>query len=355
MIGWAAASAAPPSPPAAVPLSAAASSAPLTANTALARLVRSPWSRDPFPTKDAIAEARRVLEAAAAREPANTRWSFGLAHAVRLETAYETGDAAVAKRKETKELFEKLVEREPGNAEYLYWLGDVCFDMIDDVGMLSKPSLASKGHAAFEKAVEIDPAYVAAHYALGTFYSQAPGIVGGSTAKAKSEGETLLKLPGGRGEFWGRILLAEIAAENKDWDEMSRQYTAAETAKGDGADAAIALQAHVLRLLNEKKAPAAVLPLAARFRAAAKPGDSMADFAEGEARRQLGQWVEAAAAYEKVLAKNPEARNTRFGIAECYEKLGNRVEAKKHYEEFARRFPKDERASKARDSAKRLS
>lgn len=98
----------------------------------------------------------------------------------------------------------------------------------------------------------------------------------------------------------------------------------------------------------------AALPVIARYRAAAKPDDTAADFFEGEARRQLRQCAAAIAAFEKVLAKNPDARNTRFGIAECQDKLGDRAEARKHYEEFARQFPKDERASKARDSAKRL-
>lgn len=332
---------------------AAAATAPLTAEGALARVVRAPWARDPFPTKEELAEARRLLESAAAAEPASAKWLFGLAHLMRLETAF-AGDDAPAKRKETKERFEKLVEHEPGVADYQYWLGDTIFEMIDDVGFLSKASLASKGRAAFETAIEIDPSHVAAHYALGVFYSQAPGIAGGSTPKAKAQGEALLKLPGGRGEYWGRMLLAEIAAGSEDWAEMSRQYAAAETARGDGADVTSALQSHILRLLSEKKDPAAALPVIARLRSVAKPDDTAKDFFEGEARRQLGQCAEAVAAYEKVLVKTPAARNTRFGIAECQEKLGNHAEARKHYEEFARQFPKDDRASKARDAANRL-
>jgi tetratricopeptide (TPR) repeat protein len=150
------------------------------------------------------------------------------------------------------------------------------------------------------------------------------------------------------------MLLAEVAAGDEEWAEMSLQYTAAETARGADANAASAIQAHVSKLLNEKKDPAAALPVIARYRGVAKPEDTTADFYEGEARRQLGQCAEAVAAYERVLAKNPDARNTRFGIAECQEKLGNRAEARKHYEQFARQFPKDERASRARDSAKRL-
>jgi TolA-binding protein len=86
----------------------------------------------------------------------------------------------------------------------------------------------------------------------------------------------------------------------------------------------------------------------------AKADETAVDFFEGEAHRQLGQCAEAVPFFDKVLAQNPTARNTRYGIAECHEKLGHRAEARTHYEEFARQFPKDERAAKAREAIKRL-
>jgi TolA-binding protein len=55
-----------------------------------------------------------------------------------------------------------------------------------------------------------------------------------------------------------------------------------------------------------------------------------------------------------VLAKQPDARNTRFALATCLEKLGRKPEAAGHYDEFAKRFPKDERAGKAREQATKL-
>ena len=342
--------------PARAAAAAEPSSAPaLTAEEAFARVVRPVWARDPLPSDAELDQARRALEAAATREPGNVRWAYGLAHVARIDALRARGDAtAAAKRKQAKELFEKVVERSPGSADDQFWYGDACFEMIDDVGFLSKASLASSGRKAFEKAIELDPGHVAARYALGIFFSKAPSIAGGSTAKAKEQGEALLKLPGGRGEYWGRMLLARIAAADKDWAEMSRQYTAAETAKGEGADPIGALQNQIVQLLNVKKDPAAALPVIARYRAAAKPDDVAPDFFEGDARRQLGQYEQAAAAFERVLARTPEARNSRFLLAECYEKLGNRAEARKNYDEFARRFPADDRAAKAKDASKRL-
>lgn len=59
-------------------------------------------------------------------------------------------------------------------------------------------------------------------------------IAGGSVEKAKEHGEALVALPDKRGEYQGRMVLAGIAAHEKDWAEMSRQFTLAETAGGVG-------------------------------------------------------------------------------------------------------------------------
>jgi tetratricopeptide (TPR) repeat protein len=296
-----------------------------------------------------------VLETAAKADPKNIRWSYALAHTSWLEAESTSGKEAEAKRKQAKEAFGAVVEREPGSTDYQYWYAVTCFEMIDDVGMLSKAGLASTGRKAFEKAIEIDPNNVSARYGLGVFFYKAPGIAGGSNAKAKAQGEALLSVPGGRGEYWGRMLLAQIAIADKNWTEMSKQLTAAETAKGDGANPAAAFQTQIFQLLGAAKNPSAALPVIARYRAAAKPDENAPDYLEGLARSQMGQCETAVVSFEKVLARTADARNTRYELAACYEKLGNRAEAKKNYDEFAKRFPADDRAQKAKDASKRLS
>lgn len=335
----------------------AAPAAPAAAGTpdaALARIVRPPWGSDPWPPKEEVAEIRRVLTAAAAKEPTVTKWTFGLAHVAKAESRYASGDAAATLRKQSYEGLQKVVAKEPTNADYQYWLGVSCFERIDDVGMLKQASLAREGRGAFETAIKIDPSNVRAHYALGVFYNQAPGIVGGSTAKAKEEAETLLKITGGRGQFPGQMLYATIAISAKDWQEMSRRLTAAESAPGEWSDPSAAMQTHIWNLLNSKKDPAAALPVITRYRAQAKPDDQTADFFEGEVQRQLGHCDKAVGFFERVLEKNASARNTRYFIAECYETLGRKADAKKNYDDFVTRFPDDDRADKARQASKRL-
>ena len=326
----------------------------LTPDAAYALVVRSPLSNSSLPKPDELAAARKVLEPQAAREPKSARWAYALAHVANAEAEQAQGDAAKSKRKEAHERFEHAAELQPNNADGLFWLASACFDHVDDVGMLSQMSLASQGRKAFEKAITIDPAHVPARVGLAQFYLAAPGVAGGSVAKAKAQGEALLGIPGKRGEFQGRLVLGGIAAEEEDWAEMSRQFTAAETAPGDGANPVVAMRSHAWNLLNKKHDAQAALPIVTRYVKAAPADDLTALFFDGEVKRQLGNCAEALPRYEQVLAKAEAARGSRWGAAVCHDQLGQKAAARKDYEEFARRFPKDERAKEAQAAVKRL-
>jgi tetratricopeptide (TPR) repeat protein len=294
--------------------------------------------------KEQLDSAAQRIDAAAAREPSNNRWQFG--KVLLLEAR---GEALKA-----RDLMEEVVEREPKSAEYQAWFGETIFNAIDETGMLTKLSWGLKGRGALEKAVELDPNHVMAQRGLVDFYSQAPAIAGGSKDKAETHAKALLAIPEGKGEFAGRMALAKLAAAREDWVEMDRQYTLAETAKGDGANPRAAMTTNALLLLQKAKDPKKALAIAERLAQQAPPDDMTPSYLLGEAQRQLGDCKAALTQFESVLAKRPEAQNSRFGAAACYEKVGDKAKAATNYEEFARRFPKDERASEASAAAKRL-
>lgn len=326
----------------------------LTPDAAYTLVVRTPLSAQPRPKPDELAAARKVLEAQAAREPKSGRWVYALAHVANSEAGQATGEAAKSKRKEALERFERAAELQPNDADGQVWLANACFDRVDDVNMLSKMSLASEGRKAFEKAIAIDPNDVAGRVGLAQFFMGAPGIAGGSIEKAKEKGSELLGLPEKRGEFQGRMVLAGIAAHEKDWAEMSRQFTAAETAQGIGADPVVAMRSHALNLLSVKKDAQAAAPIVARYVKAASPDDLTAVYVDGEVKRELGHCDEALPRYEQVIAKYEGARGSRWGAAVCDEQLGHKDAARKNYEEFAKRFPQDDRAKEAQAAIKRL-
>ena len=151
------------------------------------------------------------------------------------------------------------------------------------------------------------------------------------------------------------MVLAQIAAHDENWTEMSRQLVAAETAPGDGADPAGAMRSHAWLLLNRKKDPQAALPVVERYAKIAKPDDVTAVYLDAEVHRQLGRCAEALPKFDQVLAKYAEARGSRWGAAVCREQLGQKEASRHDYEEFARRFPDDDRAKEAKAALKRLS
>jgi tetratricopeptide (TPR) repeat protein len=333
---------------------ASALAAELAPDAAYALVVRAPLSRDPFPKPEELAAARKVLETQATREPKAARWAFALAHVANAEAEQAAGDAAKDKRKEALTRFERVVELQPVSADYQYWFASASIERVDDVGMLSKMSLASDGRKALETAIVLDPGHVAARVGLAQFYLAAPGIAGGSVEKARAQGDALLAMPGERGEYQGRVVLAGIAAHEQNWDEMSRQFTAAETAHGEGADPVVALRSHAWNLLNRKKDPQAAAPVVARYLKVAPADDLTALFLDGEVKRQLDHCADALPRYDQVLAKRAEARGSRWGAAVCREQLGQKDAARLHYEEYARRFPEDDRAKEAKAAIKRL-
>lgn len=298
----------------------------------------------PRPSKEDFETAKALVEAAAQREPANVRWKFG--RAIVLLSSGKGLDA--------RDLFEEVAKAQPGSSEYQYWYGASVFETIDEVGMLGKMGAASKGKAALEKAIALDPSNVRARQALFQFYLQAPGIAGGSIDKAREQARAVIATPGGVGAFRGQMMLGQLAVKEENWAAMSKAYLAAETAGGSGASPSAAMTAHAFQLIRGKKDPAAALPVIDRLAKDAKPEETTADFLRGEAKSAMGDCDAAVESYSKVLAKQPEARNTRFAMAACLEKLGRKGDAATHYEEFAKRFPKDDRAGKAKDQAARL-
>ena len=317
-----------------------------TAEDAIAELSKT-GSRPPAPER--LAVLAQVMTAATQREPSNNRWQFGLALVERFER----------KQAEQLERMKRVVKAEPNNSQYQFQLGQAQMASITDgMGMFAVAGRAGDARDAWEEAVRLDPANIYAHYAVAQYYIEARkrgGVFFGSYAKAAEHGEVLLHIPNQRGEFWGRIVLGQVAAAQEQWAEMSRQLVAAESAPGEGADPKVALLIEANALLNDKQDPAAALPVLARMEAhGTDPNDTNLPFFRGMANKSLGHCEKATDDFQRVLKINAAARNSRFALAECLDKAGDRPAAIAQYEEFAKRFPKDNRAKAADNAIKRL-
>ncbi len=299
--------------------------------------------KDSPPPAEVLDRAAVLLDAAAKAEPTNARWVMGQSF---VALHRRQGEACV-------DLCERAIDLEPDNAEWRYRLGNALFSLrINEVGMLSKGTVASKGKAAYEKAAALDPNHVGARVGLAMFYANAPGIAGGSEKKARETAEELLTIPGGA--YQGSIVLATLAAKDKKWDEMNQRFAEAGAAATTTAEKAGVQRQQALALLQQKQDPSGALETARQIPMLGEPADSFTWYVIAMSQQELGDVPGAIEAYRKVLEINPDAQNSRMNLAVCLEKTADLEGALIHFDECLKRFPDGARADEAKTAAKKI-
>jgi tetratricopeptide (TPR) repeat protein len=148
-------------------------------------------------------EARVVLEKIVAAEPTNATalHDLGLVYSKRHDLEAE---------QEAVKWLARAAELEPNNATYLADFGGTSMELASHNRSISA---ATKGRAAMEKAIALDPENLDAREGLFQFYLRAPFFVGGSEAKAAAELEEIRRRNPGRA-----IALAVLTKANaKDY------------------------------------------------------------------------------------------------------------------------------------------
>jgi tetratricopeptide (TPR) repeat protein len=313
------------------------------------QLTPDDWAKKLIATPNALPKAemdaaRAAIEPAAAADPANT--TLMLARGFLL--------IADGKNAEALKLAREVLKSEPKSSRAWYLAGIGSFNLAQNAPTLDKMGLADDGKEATLKAVELDPTFVDARMSLGMFYVMAPGIAGGSNRKATEQAKAMLELPGG--VFDGYSLLALVAADKEEWEEMSAQYQAATNAAETRQERISSILSHARQILNKKEDPAAAISTAKQALALAENDreKSACHFLFAEAKRAQKDRAGAIEDYRFVLKTNPEAANSRWYLAELLAQAKQYAEAAEQYEEFAKRFPKDERAEDASSKGKAM-
>ncbi len=87
---------------------------------------------------------------------------------------------------------QKAVVAAPNNSDAHLWLGRAYGNKAEISSWWTATLLARKVHAEFEKAVQLNPANIAARLDLSEYYVEAPGFLGGGTEKAKAQAAFLM-------------------------------------------------------------------------------------------------------------------------------------------------------------------
>jgi tetratricopeptide (TPR) repeat protein len=348
-----------PTPPAAPPTPPAAAETPaapvftFTPDSALARLAENDTPDPAGPELEAI---ESIIKQASTAEPKNARWHYALALIERARRNAATEEAA--RRPHADAFFKHITDAtnlDKKNPDYFFQLGEATMGTIKPSdGFMTMASVAGDAKDAWEQAIELDENHIGSHYALAQYEIQARkqgGMLFGSYKTARKHGEKLITLP--KGKHLGHLALAAVAAAQEEWDEMTKQYNLAEQAAATDTQRGSAMYMHANSLVTDKKDAKAALPLIDRM-VVQRPDNYSVYFLRASARKLAGDCAAAIDDFKQVLERNPEARNTRFMLAECYESTGDKAGALAMYEEFKAKFPSDNRAEQADKAIKRL-
>lgn len=119
----------------------------------------------------------------------------------------------------------QAVQLDRENSNYHMWLGRALGEKADRASFLSAFSLGKQVRVEFEQAVRLDPRNPAALSDLGSFYKEAPGIIGGGLDKAEKIADQLDKVAPAR----AHQLRAEIAEQRKDYATAEKELKEAIT------------------------------------------------------------------------------------------------------------------------------
>ncbi len=284
--------------------------------------------------KHQYGEAAKLLAAAVEAEPGNAKAHayYGMA----LANSTRDLDGAVAH-------LEKATALAPTSSHYQVWLGAAYSSKAGTAGLFKAASLAGKAKAAFERAVQLNPASVEARGALLDYYLLAPGIVGGSVAKAREQAAAVASMD----PYQGHLASARIAEYEKKWADAEKAYRAALALKDDRGVLHNQLGYLLLRQGHNDDA-------VGEFRRYVEldPADANSHDSLGEGLAAAGKLDDSVASYRKALELNPSFPSAVWGLADGLDKLDRRDEAKAQYTRYLELVPKGGHAGDAR---KRLS
>ena len=153
-----------------------------------------------------LPEARVILAALVDREPGNAQalWYLG------------KSDLLMQHREDAVVSLRRAAELLPLDHRVLADYGTACLLRSSELGVsLKSIGFARQGRDSLLKAVELAPDVLAYREGLAAFYRRAPGLVGGSMDKAYAQAAEIAR----RNPARGAIIKASIQAEEKKYDE----------------------------------------------------------------------------------------------------------------------------------------
>jgi Tfp pilus assembly protein PilF len=227
-----------------------------------------------------------------------------------------------------EELYAKAIAAEPKNAQYHYLLGGVLGTEAQKASMFSMAGLAKKANEEFLKAVELDPNFIDARFALIDYYTMAPGFLGGSEEEAQKQVVEIRK----RDALNGHRAQARVYARQKKMDLARKEFVDAVREQPNSAKAHAYYGAFLItdkdwvtsqhELEMALKLDATYMP--AYYRLGQLAARSESNYAKGD--EALHKYL----AY-KPADNEPQLAGAWYWLGQIQEKQGKKADAKKSY------------------------
>lgn len=232
----------------------------------------------------------------------------------------------------------------PGDSETWLWLGRAYGRKAQSASVFSKVGFAKKCQAAFEKAVALDPRNIDAREDLLSYYGHAPGIIGGSTEKAREQAAAIARLDTVR----GHVATGWVLVREKDYAGAEAQFMKALQAEPTGSRGAVALG----NFYVGQKRWADARALWQRRLDANPAGDALARFQIARVAYFSGNDLEEGVGHLRAYLSAPSEpglptwADAHWRLGLLYEKLGRRDDAAAELREALKLVPGHVQAKK---------
>ena len=281
--------------------------------------------------------ARKYAEARAALLPYGQTDASAAFYLGRIELDNNDPDKAA-------DWFEGAVKLNPKSAVYHDWLARAYGTQAQHASKFRLPFLARKTKNVLETALALDPDNLDVRDDLITYYTQAPGFLGGSKEKAREMALEIKK----RNAYRGSIAAANLCAADKDLTCVERELAGMVATYPDSAAVYASLAAFYANLKQFDKAFAV---LDERLRA--KPDELTTLYALGRTASLSGQNLDQGErALKTYLAsptpeRGPAPAHVHYRLGTIYEKKGAKELAREEYRTALQLNPRHEDAQKA--------
>lgn len=239
---------------------------------------------------------------------------------------------------------EKAVTLEPKSSDAHMWLGRALAQKAQKANVFQQASLAPKIHRSFEEAVSLDPGSVEARLSLMDFYLLAPGIMGGSVAKAREQAAEIRK----RDPLKGFQAAGKIAENEKHFEAAETEYEKAQHEFPRKKDPYF-WRANLAAKQKQYGRGFDILESLLK----AMPGDETVYFAIGRYGALTGERLDRAEECLKRYLQHepgkdePALSSTHYQLGVLYEKKGDRQAARREWQQALALDPNHSAAKEA--------